>query len=35
MEFKKAKEVKAKIVTLTSLVLSFIFLRLSVRGQDR
>ena len=35
MEFKKAKEAKAKIVTLTSLVLLFIFLRLSVRGPDR
>ncbi len=35
MEFKKAKEVKAKVVTLTSLVLLFTFLRLSVRGPDR
>ena len=35
MEFKKAKEVKAKIVTLTSLVLLFIFLQLSVRGPDQ
>ena len=35
MELKKAKEVKVKVVTLTSLVLLFTFLRLSVRGPDR
>ncbi len=35
MELKKAKEVKAKVATLTSLVLLFTFLRLSVHGPDR